>query len=417
MIKADNFHSIIEICKKKGDYREIEKLFLGLIDYKITKENFKENLYIKRLNSSRISAKDILPLCNSSRNSDFVHNHLDEFVDSIDELLSNNNAEKYRELQNVLIEYVPTIESIEEPDEHKYYFYQNGQINNLPIKRRTEIGSFYHHPKTNIICYCSKGIFFDFFPDPIHASRIIEQPPVIKSFSRLWTTLNPFTYQSQLAKGYCIKLVDTYKHTNWRQSKREPDFVSITDPKNLVVHSLACESIGYTGRNHQINGIDYFEIDVIRHKIPHVVGNELKNTVNKLFWNAENMLRVKHNLPKIGEGWLSEMRVFDIISENYPDSIHHFSPGWLKPQHYDVYIPSLRTAIEYQGKQHYEPVDFFGSTESFQDNIRRDQIKFEKSQINHVTLLYWKYDEPISYATMNKKFEIVKQMQNFSKKP
>ena len=55
---------------------------------------------------------------------------------------------------------------------------------------------------------------------------------------------------------------------------------------------------------------------------------------------------------------------------------------------YDVFIISKNTAIEYQGKQHFEPVEFFGGQEHFQKQVIRDKLKQELSAKNKIKLIY-----------------------------
>lgn len=55
----------------------------------------------------------------------------------------------------------------------------------------------------------------------------------------------------------------------------------------------------------------------------------------------------------------------------------HASPEWLKPQHLDVFLLEHLIAFEYQGIQHYSPVDFFGGQESFVKGIELDKRKKE----------------------------------------
>lgn len=43
--------------------------------------------------------------------------------------------------------------------------------------------------------------------------------------------------------------------------------------------------------------------------------------------------------------------------------------------HYDFFIPSLNVLIEYQGEQHYHPVEHFGGKEKFKDQVLHDNIK------------------------------------------
>ena len=50
------------------------------------------------------------------------------------------------------------------------------------------------------------------------------------------------------------------------------------------------------------------------------------------------------------------------IKETFPNEkvVHHGKPSWLGQQHLDIYFPYKNIAIEYQGLQHQEPVEFFG---------------------------------------------------------
>ena len=67
---------------------------------------------------------------------------------------------------------------------------------------------------------------------------------------------------------------------------------------------------------------------------------------------------------------------------------------------FDFYIPLLNICIEYQGQQHYEPVDFAGrglewAKSEFKKNQRRDKIKEDYCRNNNINLLiipYWEFD-------------------------
>ena len=55
------------------------------------------------------------------------------------------------------------------------------------------------------------------------------------------------------------------------------------------------------------------------------------------------------------------------------------------------YIPSLSTAIEYQGVQHYLPVEFFGGEEALSQRRDLDRVKKELCEANSVRLIEWPY--------------------------
>ena len=65
---------------------------------------------------------------------------------------------------------------------------------------------------------------------------------------------------------------------------------------------------------------------------------------------------------------------------------------WLrdqKPLKLDYYLPDYHLAIECQGLQHFEPVDFFGGLDSYEDNIARDSIKKKLCEGHGITVLYF----------------------------
>lgn len=53
---------------------------------------------------------------------------------------------------------------------------------------------------------------------------------------------------------------------------------------------------------------------------------------------------------------------------------------------FDFYLPKYNICIEFQGRQHYEPVDYFGGEKSFEIQILRDNIKKEYCQKNNIIL-------------------------------
>jgi hypothetical protein len=73
---------------------------------------------------------------------------------------------------------------------------------------------------------------------------------------------------------------------------------------------------------------------------------------------------------------------------------------WENPLYYDFYIPDLKIAIEYDGEQHFKPVDFKGegldiANEKFELQKLRDEIKNKFSKNNNIHLIripYWDRD-------------------------
>lgn len=63
---------------------------------------------------------------------------------------------------------------------------------------------------------------------------------------------------------------------------------------------------------------------------------------------------------------------------------------------FDFYIPSKNIVIEYDGKQHYEIVDYFGGFDDFVGTKIRDTIKTIYCKENNIKLIripYWDFDK------------------------
>jgi hypothetical protein len=105
--------------------------------------------------------------------------------------------------------------------------------------------------------------------------------------------------------------------------------------------------------------------------------------------NMQNPFREFKGLPKIGEGWISETELYYLIKNelNTYLVLQHGKPDWLGRQHFDIWIPELGVALEFQGEQHDRPVDFFGGERVFLENKKRDEIKRTKCIENNVRLI------------------------------
>ena len=89
--------------------------------------------------------------------------------------------------------------------------------------------------------------------------------------------------------------------------------------------------------------------------------------------------------------WKHELSLFHAVRRRHPDTLYQYRPDWLGRQSLDLYVPSLRTAIEYQGVQHYIPVEFFGGKEALAQRQELDQTKRQLCEENRVRLIEWPY--------------------------
>ena len=115
----------------------------------------------------------------------------------------------------------------------------------------------------------------------------------------------------------------------------------------------------------------------------------ISSTASKLLRDSENEYRLQIGAKKIGEGWISETELYYKIKKHFTqyNIIHHGKPKWLGSQHFDIWLPKINVAIEYQGAQHDRPIDFFGGEKAFKKNQKRDELKKEKCIKNDVILI------------------------------
>ena len=62
---------------------------------------------------------------------------------------------------------------------------------------------------------------------------------------------------------------------------------------------------------------------------------------------------------------------------------------------FDFYIPEIKTCIEYNGSQHYKPIDFFGGEKTYLYQLKNDNIKKEFCEKNGIDLIVIPYNESI----------------------
>jgi hypothetical protein len=111
--------------------------------------------------------------------------------------------------------------------------------------------------------------------------------------------------------------------------------------------------------------------------------------LRKLFREAENRARTAAGVPKVGEGWVSEVDLYYGLRASIAETrvVHQGRPSWLGRQSVDIYFPDWGVAVEYQGEQHVRPVERFGGQAAFEIQQERDSRKRDLCAENMVTLV------------------------------
>lgn len=111
--------------------------------------------------------------------------------------------------------------------------------------------------------------------------------------------------------------------------------------------------------------------------------------------------------------WKSEELMFQCVKKLYPKNIviHQHRPYFLHTEtgrmSYDVFVLGKNLAFEYQGKQHFEPVEYFGGNESFLAQKKRDELKVKISKENGIKLVAINYWETVSTELIKEKIAVI----------
>lgn len=103
-------------------------------------------------------------------------------------------------------------------------------------------------------------------------------------------------------------------------------------------------------------------------------------TCGNIYKVKPNNFITGHRCPKcntsIGENLVSKYLDNNKINYNVQHTFKDLKgkKGYLK---YDFYLPEYGVLIEYNGIQHYKPIEFFGGVEVFKNTLKRDSIKKE----------------------------------------
>ena len=133
--------------------------------------------------------------------------------------------------------------------------------------------------------------------------------------------------------------------------------------------------------------------------------NDINSIMNPVFEQdkrirnyVENQIRRIYGLKDIGDYWVNETKLYNIIADLFPDFKikRHHRPVFLNGLEIDIYIEKLKLGIEYQGKQHFEPVKHFGGNKKYNELLIRDLKKSEICKSIGIELIYFNYYDDLS---------------------
>ena len=149
---------------------------------------------------------------------------------------------------------------------------------------------------------------------------------------------------------------------------------------------------------------------IIKHYLPYIMSEAILSGIDTR--EAENRVRDRLGVSRIGEGWVSETHLYNLIRALFPDQRveREVSPQWLGKLRFDIFLPEVGVAIEYQGEQHYRPIERFAGKQGFEKTRERDQLKRQRAKEAGVKVVEFKYDEVLTDEMVRKRIErVIKQ--------
>lgn len=115
----------------------------------------------------------------------------------------------------------------------------------------------------------------------------------------------------------------------------------------------------------------------------------------RLLNSAAQWLRARWGREIGTTAWVSENQLYQLLKRQLKGVLvqQHARPTWVAPQHLDVYMPELSLAVEYMGRQHFEPIELFGGQDGFRGVQERDRKKREACLRHGVELIQVRCDE------------------------
>lgn len=115
----------------------------------------------------------------------------------------------------------------------------------------------------------------------------------------------------------------------------------------------------------------------------------------------------------------SETKLYNILKNTFNNTeiIHIFkNKEILGNQEIDIYFPEYRIGIEYQGEQHFKPIEHWGGNKKYEYTIQLDELKKKKCKNNNIELLYFTYFKDVNNNVICNENELINRINTIIEK-
>lgn len=131
------------------------------------------------------------------------------------------------------------------------------------------------------------------------------------------------------------------------------------------------------------------------------------------FWQVPTTHLSNHGCPKCKTSKLEKEIISFLKENNIQDYTYNEKYSWLNGLQLDFYLPQYNCAIECQGKQHFGLGNFGSKRFNYEEEIRRDKLKFDLCKEQGIKLLYFSnLHINYPYKVYEDKEELLKEITN-----
>ena len=137
-----------------------------------------------------------------------------------------------------------------------------------------------------------------------------------------------------------------------------------------------------------------------------LAADKLSSKIHRRFHNiVENMVREEFSYKRIGEHWPTETTLCNLVKQEFQEGkvVFHYRPKFLEGLEIDIYIPDKKLGIEYQGIQHFKPIDFWGGEDALKKRQEHDRRKKAICDSRGIDLVYFYYSDEICEETVHRR--------------
>ena len=235
----------------------------------------------------------------------------------------------------------------------------------------------------------------------LHAQSIIEKQVSQYNNNILLNKedyIGPTIPNLRILCGKCHEVFVTSKKTYLKNVRRNPDYACPTCNRKMLSEKLTLspdkveEYINAVNNNQLLNKNDYIGNGVSNLQIKCGLCGTVFTTSLSNYQFGKNMCGNCTAQMSHGEYEIKKVLDFHSIAYNQEYWFHNCRDK--NPLPFDFYLPDYNMCIEYQGEQHYRPIDVFEGNEDFElrkyhDQIKRDYCK--KCEIILIEIPYWEY--------------------------